>query len=192
MKRVAIIVHGHTPEPKDAFRPPEEIWHDRITTAMETADDFTDTQTTIFISGGVEHNGKPEAEHMDEYAKNNIDDYDAYDIELLTDALDTVGNVEEAETAARDMGADAIIAISSQSHAPRVLREWSRHYEGEIPVFTRPTSETHGVEEEYPFIAEPGGFKDFIAPFNQIWSIPEEDREEAAEEVRKLLQEYSE
>lgn len=175
METVAICVHGHSPEPNNNFYPPRSIWQDRLKHAVKLADMFetSDVETTIFISGGGEFDGESEAEHMHRYAKTAVPGYEEKDVKLLEKSIDTRGNVYELGDAAESINADAIVPVTSKSHGPRVLRDWSRHYSGPIPILTAATTMPHTRGGETPLVIEPKGHSYSLQLFNEVLGVVE-------------------
>lgn len=84
-----------------------------------------------------------------------------------------------------------VISVSSRDHTPRILRLWNRmgeNVDAEISVVG--SDGTYSESELPPFMLEGAAYEPFVEVLDEVFSVDEDKYEEAAEEVKNILQKY--
>jgi hypothetical protein len=183
-------------------RPPEKVWEDRANAAWERANTLTedmgqeDEDIIFYISGGGEFDGDTEAEHVHTYLEESGHPLvEEYDVNLTEESTDTETNVDEIYRIARQEDVDTIHPVSSKDHISRVHRDYLFHEESngfsEYELMTKGSESTYTESGKPPFIGEMGEYAPiFGAVDSAAWSVPMDRREDAGEEVERVLQSF--
>lgn len=196
MTDALVMIHGYNPEGMAGGKNPATVWEDRLEQGYETADQLDDygADVTVAISGGIEHDGQTEAEivheHAQEYLPGLLEDHD---VVLEDGSVDTESSVQHVYDVAQEEAAEAVYAVTSRDHAPRMLRDWQSFLDDQdtdMDVYAVGSSETYAASDRDPFIVEAAAFEPFIDAFDEVWGIDPERYAEAAEAVTETLQEF--
>lgn len=191
-----IAIHGYDPEGMDGGRGPEEVWRDRLSEGQESAQMLEEfgADVVFAISGGGDYGGKTEAEVIEEYASREFPGIvENYDIILEDDSEDTRGNIEQLHDMAQELDTPAVVPVSSPDHAPRLLRDWNSYLDEDDDDFwvaVVGSDMPYAASGKEPFIVEAAMYEEFVDAFNEVWAVEEQHYEEAAQEVKQVLQKY--
>lgn len=191
-----IAIHGYDPEGMDGGRGPEEVWRDRLSEGYESARmlEKFGADVVFAISGGGDYGGKTEAQVIEEFTSREFPEVtENYDIVLEDDSENTRGNIEQLYDMAQELGTPALVPVSSPDHAPRLLRDWNSYLEGDKDDFwvaVVGSDMPYATSGKEPFIVEAAMYEEFVDAFNEVWEVEEEHYEQAAEEVKQVLQKY--
>jgi|GEM_PF-1435868 len=194
-KEVLVAIHGYDPEGMEGGRDPEPVWRDRLSKGLEIVErlESLSLKIDVAISGNGNYDGKSEAQLIKEFAEEEFESLtENYDIITEEQSKDTEENVVQLHRIGKQLEVDFIFPISSKDHAPRIQRDWENHIEP-VDNFTLAaigSEEAYASSGKMPFIIEAAMYEPFVEPFNKVLDINPKNYEEAAEEVRKVLEKY--
>ena len=192
---VLVAIHGYSPNGMEDGRKPEIVWRDRIEKGLEVLEKLErlELDIEVAISGAGDYKGKTEAERIHDFAENEYPKFSKnYDVIMEEKSTNTEEDVVELHKIASELDADIVFVVSSRDHVPRVVRDWEQHIDEDedLVLSAVGSNKTYAKSGKSPFILEAAMYEPFADVLDNLWMVDSNKYEEAAKEVREVLEDY--